>query len=1323
MESQLLNEYCQLERIIAENDNTGDLFCKWKCLPYSECTWEDKALITRRFPQLFEHYTSFYANRKITQWPTSRGAWPKIRSVRSNTRRDKILLPSQPSYIGGTNAAGDPLELRSYQLAGLNFLHRSWLNSRSLVLADEMGLGKTVEIVTFLSVLYHEHSLSGPYLIVIPLSTVVGWQREFAIWAPELYAVTYLGDAQSRQTIREYEWWHPDRRHLKFNVLITTYEIVLRDKSFLSSVDWAALIVDEAHRLKNDDSLLYRTLQPSTFPTDFRILVTGTPLQNTLRELWAILHFANPEDFDDWSAFEDRCAAAQRGGANSLSGLHQELQPFILRRTKKVVEKELPAKIERILRVPMSQRQKQIYQWLLARNYTELTKSTSGGTFSGSLINVVMELKKCCNHCELIMKPSEDSDRGANVSDPSFHEASQVSPRLASLLRGSGKLILLDKLLHRLKAGGHRVLIFSQMVRMLDVLGDYLRLRHFPYQRLDGQTSAVQRRQSLDHFNAPGSTDFCFLLSTRAGGLGLNLNTADTVVIYDSDWNPQNDLQAAARAHRIGQKNQVSVYRLVTQFSVEEHILEQCKKKMVLDHLVIQRMDASGRTVLSGGARSNTSGGTSAFTADELSALLKFGAKELFHKKDEHDTESNNTSDGRQVLHEQNHDNETEPVVDVDEILQSAEAESSNSKETEKEDSVLPHEEFLAQVYFKKFILFKQICFTFQFRVITLSNLNQDDGIQIPDDDVAVKKTRLNDDNPEEDWDEIMPAHIRDRVLDVYDKKFALETEDEESAPVDTQLEKPGVKGSDASSDEVEVDDEEEEEEEEEDERRSRRKTKGSSTRFMGFTQAELKRLVRSLHHFADPMSRLDAISSDARLEDKSSRAIGQVTQMILASAQEGVANAELEQQNQQNQAVVKSNARNNTLVKVGPINVNATKLVNTLNFLQPLVNVDRLVAKIDDKTFKPPRWASKLPLLKSIGGQEDAENNQPQWSAEDDRNLLKGVAEYGLGAWEQLRMDTDLKLKKKILPQHGGRPNAQDLQKRFDFLMKKLCVDTVPKVQRQTSVQKQTTTKKNAAPKQRRPNEDKAKSKPTVKNENSNSGESHDHVSGETSSDEDSEMFDRCRRLLKPMKQSLIRMQEIHQKQEKKKGEVEEGEVTSGDSRPQSRYDSSSNNFDEDLVVVGNFIADCSEKSEDPKLLKKHLWEFVARFTTISARQLYKTYKKACSKRNNSSSRNKDDKGKSESNRHQDPKFLSASGHERQNNQAAKSSSSTIPVIARSNSGGTHHHHHSHHHHHHHQPHHSNNSHHSNHHALTNNSSSSFQSPLALDSDSARNT
>uniref|UniRef100_F6Q8C2 Chromodomain helicase DNA binding protein 1 n=1 Tax=Monodelphis domestica TaxID=13616 RepID=F6Q8C2_MONDO len=523
----LHKQYQIVERIIAHSNQKSaagypDYYCKWQGLPYSECSWEDGALISKKFQPRIDEY--FSRNQSKTT------PFKDCKVLKQRPRF--VALKKQPSYIGGPEG----LELRDYQLNGLNWLAHSWCKGNSCILADEMGLGKTIQTISFLNYLFHEHQLYGPFLLVVPLSTLTSWQREIQTWAPQMNAVVYLGDINSRNMIRTHEWMHLQTKRLKFNILLTTYEILLKDKAFLGGLNWAFIGVDEAHRLKNDDSLLYKTL--IDFKSNHRLLITGTPLQNSLKELWSLLHFIMPEKFSSWEDFEEEHGKGREYGYASL---HKELEPFLLRRVKKDVEKSLPAKVEQILRMEMSALQKQYYKWILTRNYKALSKGSKGST--SGFLNIMMELKKCCNHCYLI-KPPDTSE---------FYNKQEA---LQHLIRSSGKLILLDKLLIRLKERGNRVLIFSQMVRMLDILAEYLKYRQFPFQRLDGSIKGELRKQALDHFNAEGSEDFCFLLSTRAGGLGINLASADTVVIFDSDWNPQNDLQAQARAHRIGQKKQ-----------------------------------------------------------------------------------------------------------------------------------------------------------------------------------------------------------------------------------------------------------------------------------------------------------------------------------------------------------------------------------------------------------------------------------------------------------------------------------------------------------------------------------------------------------------------------------------------------------------------------------------------------------------------------------------------------------------------------------------------------------------------------------------------
>ena len=492
--------------------------------------------------------------------------------------------------------------LRDYQLDGLNWLLYSWCRRINVILADEMGLGKTIQSVSFLTALKVDYETASPTLLVVPLSTIDAWQREFGLWAREkLNVIVYTGDAESRATARKYEF--PGG----FDVLLTTYELVLKDQAFLSQVKWRLLLVDEGHRLKNSSSQLYDVLF-SLVPSSGRVLITGTPLQNSLGELWCLLRFLMPEKFSDYQDFLQKYSVdlGNEGESNArLEELHGLIKPHILRRLKRDVEHSLPGKTEKIIRVDLTPLQKQLYRYILTRNYRDLkrTQEASGNRAVGGLLNILGELKKVCNH-PLLLGTGSPALKEVGEDNYSFN------------FEESGKLVLLQRLLRRLKEEGHRVLIFSQSVRMLDLLQNFVKSEGYAWQRLDGSTTSVARHLAITAFNSPESDDFVFLLSTRAGGLGINLATADTVIIYDSDWNPQNDLQAMARAHRIGQKKLVRIFRLVSAGTVEEKILERAKRKMVLDHLVIQQL------------KKRTPG-----TASDLQAIIKFGAKSLFESE------------------------------------------------------------------------------------------------------------------------------------------------------------------------------------------------------------------------------------------------------------------------------------------------------------------------------------------------------------------------------------------------------------------------------------------------------------------------------------------------------------------------------------------------------------------------------------------------------------------------------------------------------------------------------------------------------------------
>ncbi|OIW16296.1 hypothetical protein TanjilG_19012 [Lupinus angustifolius] len=641
MDLDIIKQNSQVDRIIADRIskvNSGtvvpEYLVKWQGLSYAEATWEKDTDIT--FAQhVIDEYKDREAAMSMVQGKT-------VDSQRKKSKASLRKLEEQPQWLKGG-------KLRDYQLEGLNFLVNSWRNDTNVILADEMGLGKTVQSVSMLGFLQNAQQIHGPFLVVVPLSTLSNWAKEFRKWLPDMNIIVYVGTRASREVCQQYEFYDDKKagRPIKFNALLTTYEVVLKDKAVLSKIKWSYLMVDEAHRLKNSEAQLYTALLE--FSTKNKLLITGTPLQNSVEELWALLHFLDADKFKSKDDFVQNYKNLSSFNENELANLHMELRPHILRRVIKDVEKSLPPKIERILRVEMSPLQKQYYKWILERNFQDLNKGVRGNQVS--LLNIVVELKKCCNHPFLF--ESADHGYGGDSVDNS---------KLERIVFSSGKLVILDKLLVRLHETKHRVLIFSQMVRMLDILAEYMSLRGFQFQRLDGSTKAELRQQAMEHFNAPGSDDFCFLLSTRAGGLGINLATADTVIIFDSDWNPQNDLQAMSRAHRIGQQEVVNIYRFVTSKSVEEDILERAKKKMVLDHLVIQKLNAEGRL-----EKKEAKKGGSYFDKNELSAILRFGAEELF-KEERNDEESK-----KRLL-----------SMDIDEILERAE--KVEEKEAEGED-------------------------------------------------------------------------------------------------------------------------------------------------------------------------------------------------------------------------------------------------------------------------------------------------------------------------------------------------------------------------------------------------------------------------------------------------------------------------------------------------------------------------------------------------------------------------------------------------------------------------------------------------------------
>ncbi|PIN15480.1 Chromodomain-helicase DNA-binding protein [Handroanthus impetiginosus] len=574
-------EWTHVDRIIAcrEVEQSREYLVKFKELSYDECYWEQESDIAT-FHDEIEKFNRIQSRRKE-------------KMVLKEKREDFKKYESSPEFLSGGS-------LHPYQLDGLNFLCFAWSTKTHVILADEMGLGKTIQSIAYLASL-NEETVS-PHLVIAPLSTLRNWEREFATWAPNMNVVMYAGNAKARSVIKEHEFFHPksDKKgkgkkseskqsRIKFDVLLASYEMINIDSSFLKPIKWECMIVDEGHRLKNKDSKLFSSLKE--FSSRHRVLLTGTPLQNNLDELFMLMHFLDAGKFGSLEEFQEEFRDINQ--EEQISRLHKMLAPHLLRRVKKDVMKELPPKKELILRVELSGKQKEYYRAILARNY-EILRRKGGAQIS--LSNVVMELRKLCCHPFML--------EGAEPED-----AEEFNKQL---LETSGKLQLLDKMLVKLKEQGHRVLIYSQFQHMLDLLEHYCDYREWHYERIDGKVSGAERQIRIDRFNANNSSRFCFLLSTRAGGVGINLASADTVIIYDSDWNPHADLQAMARAHRLGQTNKVMIYRLITRGTVEERMMQLAKRKMVLEHLVVGKLKSQN------------------INQEELDGILRHGSQELF---------------------------------------------------------------------------------------------------------------------------------------------------------------------------------------------------------------------------------------------------------------------------------------------------------------------------------------------------------------------------------------------------------------------------------------------------------------------------------------------------------------------------------------------------------------------------------------------------------------------------------------------------------------------------------------------------------------------
>jgi len=561
----------------------------------------------------------------------------------STNATQPATLVAQPELIVGG-------KLKHYQLEGLEWLVSLYENGLNGILADEMGLGKTLQCIAFLAFL-REKSVYGPFLIAAPLSTLSNWESEIKKFAPSMPCFVYHGNKAVRKGLREKHFgqWNGKRLDLtKFPIIITSYEIIMHDKAYLEKFKWKFIIVDEGHRIKNLNCKLIKTLKQ--FDSANRLLLTGTPLQNSLTELWSLLNFILPDIFDDLEVFQrwfdvsgltyeqdeslDGSIFYNQSNLSLVSNLHTILKPFVLRRLKTEVERELPPKKEYLIFCGMSKLQLKYYDAALNHKLSEFVEAqlasnlaSSGGTATERkraicknrklssrgkrlhdeineddlsdnefikhleeqvvfdaieqpaspayrhmrLQNLLMQLRKICNHPYLFFYP--------------FNVKTDELLIDQNLVHNSGKMVILDQLLVALIKGHHRTLIFCQMTHMLDIIGDYLNWKNVEYCRIDGSTAQPVRETELQAFRSKDIP--VFLLSTRAAGLGINLVDADTVIFFDSDWNPQMDLQAQDRAHRIGQTKPVLIYRLLASNSIERKILDKASSKRRLERLVM----------------------------------------------------------------------------------------------------------------------------------------------------------------------------------------------------------------------------------------------------------------------------------------------------------------------------------------------------------------------------------------------------------------------------------------------------------------------------------------------------------------------------------------------------------------------------------------------------------------------------------------------------------------------------------------------------------------------------------------------------------------
>lgn len=570
-----------------------------------------------------------------------------------------IMKQKQPKLLSG-------VKLKDYQLDGMEWLITLYENGLNGILADEMGLGKTVQCIAFLAFLM-ENGISGPFLVVAPLSTLTNWEKELHKFAPSVTTLKYIGSKDQRSKLK---------LDSSMNIILTSYEMSIKDFSKLNRMRWKYLIIDEGHRLKNNNCTLIKTLKKLNVSN--KLLITGTPLQNNLKELWSLLNFILPDIFHDldlfqqWFNFDQLADFEVENDMNNetnqfihlniqenlVKNLHTILKPFILRRLKRDVIQDLPPKKEYIIHISLTPLQRKLYRDALDNNLfkglleTYFKEFIEANTKHFNIASIdkflskkfddelTTDRKKPVNFKEeesddeFVATDFRDDELSANglerrksnskdslyeqvyakchkelkhasfqnlivqlrnicnspyiFYDPVDYRTGDEARFQKLLVKNSSKFDMLAQILDKLLSKHHKVLIFSQFIKVLDLINDFLNFKGVEVCRIDGSIAQDERDDEIKEFNTKDTKKQVFLISTRAGGLGINLTAADTVIIFDNDWNPQMDLQAIDRVHRIGQDKPIKIFRFLINNSVEEILLAKSHSKRFLEKIVIQ---------------------------------------------------------------------------------------------------------------------------------------------------------------------------------------------------------------------------------------------------------------------------------------------------------------------------------------------------------------------------------------------------------------------------------------------------------------------------------------------------------------------------------------------------------------------------------------------------------------------------------------------------------------------------------------------------------------------------------------------------------------